>query len=346
MLKGKQVILRAIEQFDIHDRYPDGTSKGIPSKRSYGKLNVGFRRLIDNYASIAECRSNKTSSIYRISNEASVFFLAIQDIGFSRLEDVTEEAVLSMFISPTGEKRRGYNCKKAVSTVLKACANSDPETCNRILSYLPTIKCTRKNVQYLTELESTRIKEALDNMANWLSLRDRAIVKLAMYTGVRCSDIANMDIDSIDFERDRIIVKQQKTGVLLELPLSAVVGNAVYDYLTIERPTTNSPALFVSRNAPFRRLKAVSVGCVSYRIFEVAGIRQSKGDRKGLHIFRHRVATILVGNDVSQAVTSHILGQIAPTSTESYLSADFSHLKSCALSISRFPVQGEVFCLE
>jgi len=63
---------------------------------------------------------------------------------------------------------------------------------------------------------------------------------LAHYTGLRGCDIAGLTIDSIDWDRDFIHIKQQKTEIPLELPLTAVVGNGIYDYLTSESPHTES----------------------------------------------------------------------------------------------------------
>ena len=79
---------------------------------------------------------------------------------------------------------------------------------------------------------------------------------------------------------------------------------------------------------------------------EEAGIRQSKGDRKGFRIFRHHLATTLLSNGVSQAVISDTLGHAAPKSVEAYLSADFVHLKEYALSTACFPVSEGVFADE
>jgi len=79
---------------------------------------------------------------------------------------------------------------------------------------------------------------------------------------------------------------------------------------------------------------------------KAAGVRQSKGDRKGFHIFRHHLATALLGNGVPQPVISRTLGHTSPASLEAYLSADFLHLKECAINIERFPVSQEVFSHE
>jgi site-specific recombinase XerD len=79
------------------------------------------------------------------------------------------------------------------------------------------------------------------------------------------------------------------------------------------------------------------------RIMKAADIRQKEGDRKGTHIFRHHLATTLLGNNVSQVVISNVLGHSSSKSTEVYLSADFKHLKMCALDISCFPLSEGVF---
>ena len=158
--------------------------------------------------------------------------------------------------------------------------------------------------------------------------------------------MAGMTLDSIDWDRDIIYIRQQKTEFPLELPLRAIVGNAIYDYLTSERPHTESRDLFLSQNKPYVRLKSKSIGNVAVRIMKAAGIRQLKGDRKGFHIFRHHLATALLGNGVPQPVISRTLGHTSPDSLEAYLSADFLHLKECSINIERFPVSEEVFSHE
>jgi len=214
------------------------------------------------------------------------------------------------------------------------------------LAFLPALRETRKNIQYLTSEEFQKIKEALTDDENLLTLRDRAIGILVLYTGLRGCDIAGLTFDAIDWKRDIIYIRQQKTENPLELPLTAVVGNAIYDYLSSERPHTESKYIFISQRKPFYRLKNRSIGNVAVRIMKTAGIRQSKGDRKGFHIFRHHLATALLGNGVPQPVISRTLGHTSPDSLESYLRADFPHLKECAISIERFPVPKEVFSHE
>lgn len=215
-----------------------------------------------------------------------------------------------------------------------------------MLFFLPATREARKNIQYLTPQEAQNFLDAMDDMSNSLTLRDRAIGKLAYYTGLRSCDIAAMELASIDWKCDLIKIKQQKTKEPLKLPLTTTVGNAIYDYLNEERLSTDCPILFLTQIGPYRGMESANIWRVAALIMEEAGIRQSKGDRKGFHIFRHHLATTLLSNGVPQAVISDTLGHAAPKSLEAYLSADFVHLKECSLSTACFPVPEGVFADE
>jgi integrase len=145
-----------------------------------------------------------------------------------------------------------------------------------------------------------------------------------------------LKLESIDFETDKIHIVQQKTGEPLELPLRAIVGNAIYDYVMLERPKCSESALFLlPHNRP---VKAPTLSAVANRIMNATGIRQGKGQRKGIHIFRFHLATRLLENEVPQPIISNSLGHAHPASVEAYVIADLAHLKTCALGIDRFPV--------
>lgn len=299
--------------------------------------------MINYYCEAERNRGKKQDTIYTEYHNASTFLHCLQKLGINKLDDITEEAVLTVFVSPKGELLRSCSYKKNISAVFKACLPLYPEACQKILSFIPALRAMRKNIQYLTTQEANKIREALNDNLSPLTLCDRAIGKLALYTGLRGCDIANMKLSSINWDADIIKIQQQKTGILQELPLNAVVGNAIYDYIVSERPSAESPILFLSQRKPYKGLRNKSIGNVAKRIIKAAGIRQSKGERKGLHILRHHFATALLGNGVPQPVISRVLGHTSPDSTETYLCADFVHLKECTLSIARFSVGLGVF---
>jgi site-specific recombinase XerD len=345
-LKKKHALIGAIEKFDLYGEYPNNKWKGFNKKGAYPRLIPAFKNLVDYFVKVAKDGGKKESTIYMESNNAACFLFALQEMGFLNLDEITESSVISLFVSPEGVRLRGHTFRKTATALLKACIPIEPTACRKVLSFLPKTRSTRKNIQYITADEAGRIRKALDNASNRLSLCDRAIGKLALYTGLRSSDIATMKLTSVDWENETINVKQQKSGVRLELPLTVTVGNAIYDYLIHERPSVDTPAMFLTMNGPIRGLSPRNMRYVSEKIMTEAGVRQEAGDRKGFHIFRHYMATTLLGNDVNHAVISRTLGHSSPNSTETYLSADFVHLKSCALSISQFPLSEEVLGFE
>jgi integrase len=90
-------------------------------------------------------------------------------------------------------------------------------------------------------------------------------------------------------------------------------------------------------------LKADSLTDISIKIMDSAGMKKTQGNRGGFRIFRHHLATGLLGNGVAEPIISKILGHTSPDSLAPYLSADFQHLKKCALSIDLFPMSEGVF---
>lgn len=248
-----------------------------------------------------------------------------------------------MTLPKDGKRLRGYSTSSNIAIFLKNAMEYAPDDCSRILSYVPKIRKTRNNIQYLTDSESDAFCKALEDGRNELSYKHRAIGTLLYYTGMRCSDICCLTLDSVDLQRSVIRFVQQKTGNSVEIPLSAVVGNALVDYCIHERPATDSPYLFVTDRAPHRRLIKGGIQWVVTKIMNAAGIRQCEGDRKGGHVFRHRVVSRMAEKNVPAPVISAIVGHTDPRSLDSYLYADMKHIRECALGLEKYPIAEEVF---
>ena len=339
-LSHKKRRLLVIERFDLESKMPNGLKHAHKSS-AYDSLSAEFKDFIDTYRNLKGLGYSKKylkSTSYMVCS----FLLDLQNKGINSFESVTEESVLDVF-SSDGKICRSYNFKYTVEFAFKTCLPFYGDgICSRMLSYLPALPHVKKNVQYLTKEEMWCIKSVLEKDTT-LSLQNKAICLLALYTGMRSSDICSLTFKSIDWDNDLIRIKQQKTGVALVLPLRAVVGNAIFDYITKERPKSSADTIFLTVNAPYRRLHSSNLNAICVSIMGKAGIRQNPGDRKGMHLFRHYLATSLLGYGVEQPIISSTLGHQFPSSLAPYLSADFTHLKECALSIERFPVRKEVF---
>ena len=343
-LRNKRTIIGALEQFDLFGRLPDGRHRHTLFERgSYHLLEPEFQELIDFYRMYEKQRGKKESTIRGESLNTASFLYQMQGQGAQCLDEVTEDAVLSFFVSEDGSPRKGCSYKKNISAVFKAGLNWKEPQCQRILSFLPLLRETRKNIQCLTQDEIRLLRAAVESSG--FSARNKAVILLLLFTGLRGCDIAGLTFSSIDWEKERILVEQQKTSMPVEIPLSAVVGNAIYDYLEQERPDTGALSLFLTETHPFSPISAQGIANIVSKACRLAGIRQDPGDRKGTHIFRHNLASSMLENGVPQPVITQTLGHTAPNSLEPYLRADFVHLKECALSIEDFPLAEEVFSL-
>jgi len=340
--KGLRLVFGVIERFDLYGEFPNRRrSKNSFIKRGfYHHLTFEFKELIDFYK--VSCNLNESTVSGNASSAAS-FLYAMQQRGITRLEHIQEEDVLSFFLDNNGNISKGIGPKQSIATVFKRAIDWKEKECRAILTYLPPIRARRKTVQFLTSDEVASIRKVLHEENSALSLRDRAILTLMFYTGVRSCDVVAMTLCSVHWESDEIRLFQQKTGQPLILPLTAIVGNAIWSYLTGERPESNNNHLFLTVFYPHHPLSTGATRHITDKLFREAGIRQGKDDRRGTHLFRHNVATFFLGSEIPRPVISQILGHDCPLSLDPYLHADLVNLKACALSIEKFSVCEEVF---
>ncbi len=182
-----------------------------------------------------------------------------------------------------------------------------------------------------TEDEIKRILENV-NTDSPVGKRNYAIILLLARLGIRISDILNLRFNSIDWERKRITIQQQKTGTQVELPLLENVGWAIIDYLQNARPETSCPNVFVCHNPPFDRIHSWLAKDIS-RAVQKAGVRVPREKTTGTHIFRHSLATNLLNHGVGIDEIAQTLGHTSSESAEAYISLSMDTLRVCALEV-------------
>ena len=338
--------VRTIQGFDEFDHFPNRLKFAPVQYResSYNYLNPTFKGIIDHYKQVAskECKSEKSISVE--SNGASTFLYHMQRNGAIDLCGITESMILSFFYD--GYKQlRGCSYRTKINTVLKATKGTDYYVeCARIMDDIPPLRNGRKNFATLKDDEICIIKENLQEGArNNLSLRDKAVVSMVMYTALRGTDIAQMRIDNIDWKRDLIILTQSKTQQPMVLPLRAVVGNPLVDYLSNERPRNlYIKSIFTNAHDPENPMDSSTIGGIVRRFFEKLGIRCDDKEN-GIRLFRRYLASKVLENGVQPRVISDILGHLSPESLNPYIDTDIKHLRECGLSIEKYPVGKEVF---
>lgn len=335
--KSKRTHLNVISRYDLHGEFPGGKHVGRKAKHTK-PLNNEFDNLIEYAFAKLDGRVTYAKDVRKCLYD---FFEDITSQGISTLEGITPSSVLHAF-SSEGMKARGYHRKYAIQAGLSQCADKYGNVVLRIKAFVPCIPQRRKVIQFLTNEEVQAIKYALDN-DDTISLRDKAVVTIALYTGLRCCDIVALERKNIDWNRDIICIIQSKTQAPLELPLRPVVGEAIVKYIDEERPKISSDKIFISKMAPYNELSAGALGTAARKVMAKANIRLRKQDRKGMHLFRHYVATKLFENNVSPPIITATLGHQSPATLNRYLNAELSKLKECALSLEPFPIRKDIF---
>ncbi len=332
---------RTFSDFEENNKCPSYNKRNPlqPVKSAYLCLNPYFKSLVDNYISYATNKGHSETTISACVRKAACFLKFFQQKGFATLAKVTEKDVHAFFLDENDQLNKSHSYKKAITTALQV--NLEDSDVQRIMNYVPEIRKIRTLYQFLTVKECEVIKHEL--IDNHFSLRDKAILNILFYYGLRASDVANLKLENIDWQKDKISLYQSKTLNLVELPLLPIVGNSIYDYLKFERPEKQSQFLFLKSFSPYEALNSNGIYSISNRLFKITGLRQNKGDRRGTHIFRHHIATALASSGFSQPVISATLGHVEPTSLEPYLEADIEHLRPFALSLENFPIDEEVF---
>ena len=307
---------------------------GFMEQSSYNQLNPYYRGLVDN--SLIECRASggyEPGTIKSVKSAGSVFCLYFQQHGHSTFESVNKQHTVLEYFHDGKKALRNNAQRYQVSLFLSSNADSDP-WCAKVLSYLPLVPDFKKNFDYLKPEERIRIESVLAGTS--LTLRDKAIGILAYYTGLRSSEIANLTLDDIDLDHDRInIISQQKTKQPLTLPLRPIVRDAICEYVEKERSVSADEHVFLTNQVPNKRLCAGSMANVANNIMDAACVRTETG-RRGLHLFRHAFASDLVSKDVPGEMVSVLLGHSSFSSLGRYIDADIEHLRSCALGIEGF----------
>ena len=171
--------------------------------------------------------------------------------------------------------------------------------------------------------------------------RDYAMVLLAVSTGLRCCDIVALRLDEIDWRRDELRLVQAKTSRPLVLPLSALAGNAVAEWILHGRPDCDAPEVFVRLQAPFVKLGNSTGSTLMRRRLTRAGIEHVAHDGKSFHALRRTTGTRLIESGAGLPLAAQILGHARINSSRRYFALASEQLRQCCLPLQELTCMKE-----
>jgi site-specific recombinase XerD len=151
-----------------------------------------------------------------------------------------------------------------------------------------------------------------------LLTRDMAILELLYGSGIRRAELADLNLDDVDFGQ-RVALVTGKGNKRRMVPLTEASIMAMQSYLHV-RPASNDRAFFLSNRKGRLCLRQV------WKIVKDYGAK-SGVDRATTHAMRHSFATHFIegGGDVSSL--QRLLGHANISTTQIYIDQSIAHLK-------------------
>lgn len=299
-------------------------------KRYHGSMYIS-ELIIDfiEHLEVERGRSQKTAENYHLYMQRLVEFA-----GDIPVHKITSELVrkyrlwLNRYENDTGETlspiTQSYHLI-ALRSFLAYCSKRDIETLTPEKIELPKVR--RKQVSFLSSEETERLIDAVEATTPQ-GIRDRAILELLFSSGLRVSELVNLNRDHINLKRGEFMVrgKGQKDRPVFISPEAS-------EWLTTYLDTRADSAvpLFIrysgfktgdSKGESFR-LTARSVQRIVQHYAKLAGITKQVSP----HTLRHSFATDLLMNGADLRSVQSMLGHSNISTTQVYTHVTDQHLR-------------------
>jgi site-specific recombinase XerD len=254
-----------------------------------------------------------------IGNSITAFLSTLEEKRLSSRTIDGYERVLSYFLRHLSLRKVHHVCNINENDVLSFIASSQNSK-ERVLStmrlfcrYLYEQKLIDRNIEYVIGKNSYIVKEKLPSIydpeeikqiessveqSGSVGKRDYAMLLSATRLGLRASDIAGLQFNNLDWDRNIIRLIQFKTKREIELPLLKDVGEAIINYLKFGRPHSSSQQIFLSSLPPYNPANGVIVSRAVRNIISLSRVN-IRNRKTGPHAMRHTLASRLLHNGVA-----------------------------------------------
>jgi len=184
-------------------------------------------------------------------------------------------------------------------------------------------------VIYLEYVEPIRSKKQIEAIKRYLknqNLRDHLLFVLGINSGLRISDLLSLTIEDVK-DRDRIILREKKTGKAKDFPLSDTCKKSINEYLSLIQK--QSGWLFKSKkgNRPITRIQA-------YRVINKAARFVGINEAIGTHTLRKTFGYWAYKKGVDITKIQKLLNHSAPSVTLAYIGITKEELDNIYINLN------------
>ena len=166
------------------------------------------------------------------------------------------------------------------------------------------------------------VEEAMKLLATPQNSRDKTILFLLYGTGLRVSELSNLNIDQLDLTNRMIHIVGGKGNKDRIIPLPDLIIPILEDYISTREDKAKDSAFILNRSG--NRLTPRSIQRLVKKYKRGAGL-----GNKTLtpHTLRHAFATHLLSNAVDIRVIQELLGHASLSTTQLYTHVSLEHLR-------------------
>jgi site-specific recombinase XerD len=163
---------------------------------------------------------------------------------------------------------------------------------------------------------------------NPTDIRDRPILMLMAIYGLRSGEVAQLRLEHLDWEHDRLHVPRAKQRETQVYPLLPSVRDALVGYLQkVRRRPSVHRHVFLTVMPPFRPISAGCLYHIAAHRLRALGVRTA---HHGPHSLRHACAARLIADGLSLKEIGDHLGHRSTSATQTYAKVDLRGLREVA----------------
>lgn len=264
-------------------------------------------------------KSPKTITYYELELKYFNRWLEKQNLAMNLITTLTSSNLREFYIELSSHRNKGgcHANYRAVKAFLNWSENEyDIEWKNPIKK----VKIEPNKIPPLPEIPLENIQKLLNVCKGGRhELRDKAILKVLVDTGMRGSELLSLNVESVDTNTGKILLMQGKGGKSRLMWLGDKGKKALIEYLaTRDNPNPTEPLIL---NDEGDRLKFHGLRQIIIRLSNRAGILY-----QGVHSFRRCFALTLWKKKVDLLTISRLLGHSNLAVTTRYLNVGNSDL--------------------
>jgi len=159
------------------------------------------------------------------------------------------------------------------------------------------------------------------NVNDPLSYRDKAVMELFYSSGLRLTELCNLDLNDLNLS-DRMVRVTGKGNKMRDLPIGKKADQAIRDWLLQRNslPLKDFQAVFVSKHG-----KRISPRTIQQRV-KFWAVKQGIEIPVSPHMLRHSFASHLLESSGELRAVQELLGHSNISTTQIYTHLDFQHL--------------------